>query len=94
MIRAGAVSSSSWTSLRRRQAPRMLCGRGFPGGQGVSTTSSPATHSTLSFLTDALFRRPLQLTVSPPVARRCASGMVKPAPGGQLTPWKLMASST
>ena len=39
-------------------------------------------------------RRPLQLTVSPPVARRCASGMVKPAPGGQLTPWKHMASST
>ena len=39
-------------------------------------------------------RRPLQLTVSSTVARRCASGMVKPAPGGQLTPWKLMASSS
>ena len=39
-------------------------------------------------------RRPLQLTVSPPVARRCVSGMVKPAAGGQLTPWMLVASST
>ena len=39
-------------------------------------------------------RRPLQLTVSSTVARRCASGMVKPAPGGQLTPWKLVAPST
>ena len=26
--------------------------------------------------------------------RRCASAMVKPAPGGQLTPWKLVAPST
>jgi hypothetical protein len=39
-------------------------------------------------------RRPLQLTVSSTDARRCASGMVKSAPGGQLTPWKHMASST
>ena len=39
-------------------------------------------------------RRPLQLIVRSTVARRCASGMVKPAPGGQLTPWKLVAPST
>ena len=39
-------------------------------------------------------KRLLQLTVSSTVARRCASAMVKPAPGGQLTPWKLVAPST
>ena len=45
-------------------------------------------------LSHAPFMRPFQLTVSSTVARRCASGIVKPAPGGQLIPWKHMAPST
>ena len=54
MVRVGAVSSSSWTSLRREQAPPMGRGQASPQGREASTTSSPATTSTLSFLTDVI----------------------------------------
>ena len=39
-------------------------------------------------------RRLRQLIVSSTVARRCVSGMVKPGPGGHMTPWKRVASSS
>ena len=54
MVRVGAVSSSSWTSLRREQAPPMGRGQASPQGREASTTSSPATTSALSFLTDVI----------------------------------------
>jgi hypothetical protein len=70
--RAQAVLIPSWPAVAEVRRHRCPPKRVTPCAPPCSCMPSP--------------RRPLQLTVSSTVARRCASGMFKPAPGGQPDP--------
>jgi alkylated DNA nucleotide flippase Atl1 len=70
-------------------------------GVGVILARANISHQLISDVVTAVEKafsehgeRALRENCGPPVARRCASGTVKPAPGGQLTPWMRVASSS
>jgi hypothetical protein len=71
--------------------PDSRCRPAVSGGRGARCAASPASPLPLPF-SRADADAAAQLTVSSPVARRCAPGMVNPAAGGRTTPCLLRAS--
>ena len=93
MVRVGAVSSSSWTSLRREQAPPMGRGQASPQGREASTTSSPATTSALSFLTDVIVGAGSSTQPRPSAPSVSSSRPPNPAPRTPSAPSRYLPSS-
>ena len=92
-IRAGADTSSSWTSLRREQAPPMGRGQASPQGREASTTSSPATTSALSFLTDVIVGAGSSTQPRPSAPSVSSSRPPNPAPRTPSAPSRYLPSS-
>ena len=75
---------------RPYRPPDSRCRPAFSGGRAARCASSRASLLPLPCPVRTLTLTPL-LTVSSPVARRCAPGMVNPAAGGHTTPCLLVA---